>query len=76
VQLAVVSAGRVLPFPIRNAVYFAVSQNRYRFFGPQPLADKFAKSLCPYLYLKKSGFVGKEVAASEPHEVQRHVVPE
>jgi predicted DCC family thiol-disulfide oxidoreductase YuxK len=70
------SAGKLVPFPVRNAIYLAVSQNRYRFFGTQPLADNFAKQLCPYLYLKKSGFVGKQVPAPQPHEEQRQVVPE
>lgn len=45
--------GYVIPRPIRDTVYSIVSKNRYDWFGTQPLEDNFAKSLCPYLAVRK-----------------------
>lgn len=48
-----VQYGWIIPRPIRDVLYTIVSSNRYDWFGTQPLEQNFAKSLCPYLQVKK-----------------------
>jgi predicted DCC family thiol-disulfide oxidoreductase YuxK len=48
-----VALGKIIPRPIRDAIYTIVSKNRYDVFGTQPLDRNFSKSLCPYLAVKK-----------------------
>ena len=43
---------KIVPYPIRDALYLTVAKNRYRWFGTQPLDKNFAKYLCPYIYFK------------------------
>mmetsp|Transcript_13269 Transcript_13269/g.21639 ORF Transcript_13269/g.21639 Transcript_13269/m.21639 type:complete len:235 (+) Transcript_13269:119-823(+) len=45
--------GMFIPFPIRDAAYLTVANNRYRWFGTQALDKNFAKYLCPYIYFKQ-----------------------
>jgi len=44
----------IVPWAVRDAAYLTVAQNRYRWFGTQPLEQNFAKYLCPYLYVKNA----------------------
>lgn len=55
--------GLLVPWPIRDAAYLTVANNRYRWFGTQALDKNFAKYLCPYLYVK-AAFPGKSPSPS------------
>jgi len=35
---------------------FQVANERYKWFGTQPLEKNFAKYLCPYYYINKKAF--------------------
>eukprot|EP00457_Paulinella_chromatophora_P012649 gb/GEZN01012876.1/.p1 GENE.gb/GEZN01012876.1/~~gb/GEZN01012876.1/.p1 ORF type:complete len:283 (+),score=39.79 gb/GEZN01012876.1/:53-901(+) len=48
--------GMCVPFAVRDAIYVTLSNNRHRWFGTQPLANNFARKLCPYYYINKKVF--------------------
>eukprot|EP00808_Paulinella_micropora_P022000 g81304.t1 len=48
--------GMLFPFFVRDAIYVTLSNNRHRWFGTQPLANNFARKLCPYYYINKKAF--------------------
>ena len=56
----VAAIGWLFPPALRDAIYRVVATNRYDVFGTQPLEKNFAKSLCPYLFVKSALGIGKK----------------
>ncbi|GAB5365682.1 hypothetical protein AAMO2058_001078900 [Amorphochlora amoebiformis] len=52
--------GLLVPHAFRDSLYCTVAQERYKWFGTQPLDQNFAKYLCPYFYINKKAFEKKE----------------